>query len=389
MFKVVILTVIFGIISSAFCWFLVPMAYWDSEDSLTTYFALGFGDTTKYGAAEVRYAPSSEALRAELTIRLPFAKGTEFHSKYIDATTNDPRKYSIFIPGEDTLSDTTLTDITEKVREYSIRLEQDWQAGIETKWGLFATYSSGKYFSDYTLSDYGGWSEKPETTEATYVGGGISFGYDSRNGNLDPDKGYVFHIEAGADYLLQDTLDADYVDAATHTSKVVGFAYVEQRTYTPASALPVQIPLLTVQAPTILATKMAIGYRTSDVAQLIGYRSGDFQLFRGLPHRNLSGNKFYLLSLDFRISPVKRMYTPMTVLHLIAPGIISDSRADIEFTPFFDFGKIYGANPEKTFFSTGGGIALKFSKTLITRFDFQYCPTFDNFTTYFAIRHPF
>ena len=361
------------------------MAYWDNQDSLTAYFAVGFGDTTKYGAAELRYAPNSEALRMESTILLPFAEGTEIHARYIDATTNDPRKPSIYLADEDT----TLTDITEKVREYSVRLSQNWQAGIETKWGLFANYYSGKYFSDYTLSEYGGWTEIPETTESEYVGGGISFGYDGRNGSFDPQKGYVFHIEVGANYLLQDTLDADYVDAATRTAKTVGFLYIEQNTYTPASALPIQIPLLTVQAPTILATKTAAAYQTSKVSQLIGYRSGDFELFRGLPHRELSGYAFYILSIDFRISPVKRMYTPVSLLHFVAPRIIPDSRADIELTPFFDFGKIYGANPEKSFFSTGCGIALKFSETLITRFDLQYCTTFSNFTTYFSIRHPF
>ncbi|RKZ30056.1 hypothetical protein DRQ33_08210 [bacterium] len=369
-----------------YSWFLVPMAYWDKEDKLTTYCAIGFGDTTKYGALELRYAPEKKATRVELNLRLPlFGEGTSIQSRFIDATTNDPRKPEIYLAD----SDTAIEDITEKVSEFSVRLNQRYRAGIETEWGLFATYKTGKYQSDYTLSESGGWEQIPETTSADYIGGGILFGYDGRNGNLDPDKGYVFHIEVGGDYLLQDTLKADYVNAADNTSKIVGHIFVEQYIYTPTTDLPVDIPLFTVHAPTVIGVRTTAAYKTDKVSQLNAYRSGDFELFRGMPHRQLAGYAFYILSVDFRIKPIKRMFTPMTLLYILAPRIFNDARATVEFTPFIDIGKIYSGDSDKQFYTFGGGIALGFTKTLTPRIDFMYCPKYKQFTTYFGIRHPF
>ncbi len=375
--------------STTTTWFLVPMVYWDSMDSLTIYGGLGFGDTTKYVAAELRYAPDSKAMRGELTIDLPiFGEGTNVYAKYVDATTNDPRKPEVSKVIEED-STVTITDVTEDIQELHVRFDQRYKAGIETLWGIYGDYRTGKYLSDYSLGEGSGWVEEPETTEATYVGGGITFGYDGRFGSLDPEAGYVFYIEVGAHYLLDDTSEADYSDITTETPKVVGSIFVEQYIYTPASALPVDIPLLTVQAPTTMAIRTTACYHTSKAPQVLAWKAGDFYLFRGVPQRELSGFAFYLLSLDFRIVPVTNLYTPASLLHFIAPHTIPDTRGDLEITPFVDIGKIFGAEDEKQFYSFGGGIAFRISKSLITRFDVVYCSTFSNFTTYFSIRHPF
>ncbi len=369
-----------------FGWFFVPMAYYDGQDSLTFYGAFGFGDTTKYLAAEIRYAPASEAMRGEFTLKLPWwGEGTFVNFRYVDATTPDPRKPSVYLASQDT----TLEDITEKVEEKTFRFEQAYKAGISSRWGLYAYAVDGKYMSDYKLSLTGGWEETLETTRATYVGAGIFFGHDGPNGNLDPTEGYYFDIRAGATYLLQDTLEADYVDATTHSAKLGLDLFVEQRVYVSTDNIPVSIPLLTAHAPTVMAVRTAVGYKGTKFAQGGAFRAGNFDFFRGVPPRKLSGYAFYLLAIDFRICPVKRMYTPVTVLHKLFPSLIPDARADIEITPFVDIGRIYGSAVDKQIYSYGGGLALKFSDVFMPRFDVAYCPEFGYFTTYFSIRHPF
>ncbi|MCD6531873.1 hypothetical protein J7K99_05490 [bacterium] len=367
-------------------WFLVPMAYYDGQDSLTIYGALGFGDTTKYCAAELRYAPPSEALRAELTLRLPLVgEGTLINARYTKVTTPDPRKPSIYLADEDT----TLEDLTEQVEEKYVKLSQSYKAGVSSDWGIYLKLADGQYISDYTLSESGGWEQSPETTRATYISGGLWYGHDDRGGSFDPQKGYYFNISVGGTYLVQDTLDADYVDATTHSGKLGLDLFVEQRVYVSTDNLPIQIPLLTAHAPTVMAVRTAVGYQGVKFAQGGAFRAGDLDFFRGVPPRKLAGYAFYLLAIDFRICPVKRMYTPITILHKIAPSLVPDARADIQITPFVDIGRIYGSAVDKQTYSYGGGLALKFSEVLIPRFDVAYCPQFGHFTTYFSIRHPF
>ncbi len=375
--------------SLVFGWFAVPMAYWDRDYHWTAYFAAGFGDSTKYGAAEMRYGYEDTTFIADINLDLPlFGIGTEFSTHYIRANTYDPRKSEIIVMTGD--SSMTIDNPRETVEEISVRLNQKYKADIGSFWSIFGEYHSGKYHSDYKIGETSGFVEQPETTEAQYVGGGLSFGYDTRAGDMDPEAGYYFAIRGGAHYLLEDTSEADYVNATTNAPKVVGFIFIDQYVYTPTSALPVEIPLLTVQAPTVIGLRTSGAYWTSEVPQLISIKGrDDVSLFRGLPPRKLSGYAYFILAADIRISPIVRMYTPITPFHLLMPRTIPDIRADVEIIPSVDIGKIYGAQPEEQFYTWGLGLGMKFTKRLTARYEVLWTPAFDYTTQYFSIRHPF
>ena len=375
---------------AAHAWFAVPMAYWDKYDGTTGYFALGFGDTTKYGAAEIRYAPKTKAIHSELSLDLPLmGVGTQLYGRYIKAETYDPRKTEIILFDRET----TITDTREDIEEYSIRLNQKFKAGIESYWGIFVDYRQGKYFSDYKFKEFHGFMDSSETTEIQYMSGGINFGYDTRHGKMDPQAGYTFNIEVGANYLLTDTLkvEADYIGATTRAPKYTGYISIDQFVYTPMSSLPIDIPLLTVSAPTIIGLRTSGAYCIDEVPQILACKASDFSMFRGVPPRKLSGYAYFILAGDIRISPITRMYTPWTLVHLLAPAHIKDIRADLEIIPSIDIGKIfYGEKGGKQFYSWGLGLGLKFTDRLTARLDIDWCPTFDNYvTTYFHIRQPF
>ncbi len=370
---------------AAFAWFFVPGAFWDYHDGWTAYAALGFSDSLEYCAAEGMYAPESGALRGQLTLEMPLVGvSTKVVAKFIDAETQDPRKPEIYLADQET----TISQPIERVSELRVRLDQRYRAGIESVWGFFVDFRSGTYTSDYSLGDEG-WVASPETTRARYISFGVSYGYDSRGGDWDPESGYLFNIEVGGSYLLTDSAEADYVDGTTPAPRLAGFVYIDQFVYTPTSALPVEIPLLTVQAPTVIAVRTSGAYYTHEVPQLISWKASDFELFRGVPHRKLAGYAFFIVAADIRISPIARMYTPVTLLHLLAPRTIPDIRADVEIIPSIDIGKIYGAQPEEQFYTWGIALGLKFSKKLTARFGFAWSPKFDCSTTYFSIRHPF
>ena len=387
-FLIEVLFIAFAI-SPVFAWFAVPMAYWDREHDWTAYFAVGFGDTTKYGALEIRYAYKDTTIIGDLNLDLPlFGIGTKLFAHYIKSKTFDPRKSEIFVTCGD--SSVEITDTRERIEELNVKLFQKYKADIGSFWGIFGEYNRGRYFSDYSIGDVSGFVEQAETTEAQYVGGGLAFGYDTREGDMDPEAGYYFSIEGGARYLLEDTSDADYVNATTKSPKVEGFIYIDQYIYTPTSALPVEIPLLTVQAPTVIAIRTSGAYNTSEVPQLISVKGrDDISLFRGLPPRKLSGYAYFVLAADIRISPIVRMYTPITPLHLLMPRTIPDIRADVEIIPSIDIGKIYGANPEEQFYTWGLALGMKFTKRLTARYEILWTPKFDYTTQYFSIRQPF
>ena len=393
----------------ALCWFFVPGAYYDADDGWTGYIALGAtgedtlkpklpyyqkkSDTTssegtiitKYLALEARYAPESNAKRGELRFYYPlFGLSTRLEAKYTNAKTIDPRKIEIYLPD----ADEPITP-KEHLEELFVRLEQRYRAGVESYWGFFADYRRGKYKSDYRLT-IDGFEEGKEQRESEYVGGGIFFGYDTRKGDMDPITGYAFHIELSGAYRLTDSAKADYINSTkTSSPKATGNIYVEQILYTPSTALPVEIPLLTVQAPTTMALKTAIGYYPNEVPQILAYRANDGPLMRGLPHNRLAGNAFFIVSLDVRILPIERMYTPISLFHLIAPRLIPDIRGDLEVLMFTDIGKFWGANPEKQVYSWGGGLGMKLSKRLTVRAEFAWNSTFNKWSTYFFIRPPF
>ncbi len=411
--KTVLFIILIPLLSSAL--FLVPGAYYDQDDEWTYFVGLGFtgdierypkhafyrmkGDTTagepiilnKYITGEMRYAPETEAIRGELHFDVPlFGIGTKLWARYTDANTADPRKINIF--PTDTVEMENSISPDQKVNELLVRLDQRYKAGIQTYWGIFGEYRQAKYESEYSITSIG-FEKESEKKQSEYVGGGLFFGYDTRNGDMDPyDQSLSFYIEISGSYLLTDSADADYIvsenDIKEAPKGAVKF-YIEQLLFTPTTSLPIEIPLLTVQAPTVIALKTAIGYYPMDVPQLIAFRGNDGPLFRGLRQNSLAGNSFFILSMDFRISPVERMYTPVTLLHLIAPRLIPDTRADVQIIMFSDIGKYWGANPEKQLYTWGVGLGMKFSKRLSTRVEFAWNSTQDTWTTYFFIRPPF
>lgn len=390
--KVILLITVFAGFALGF--FFVPGAYYDGTDGLTLLGSFGHGDTTNYSALEFRFAPDTNALRSRLELRLPImGEGTRLSAKFVSATIpRDPRKDSL------TVLD-TIRFPYENAKEFTVRCEQYFQAGLTTIWGIFADYRQGEYEGPYgrrRLNELDT-TLTIEKTKSQYIGGGLSYIYDTRSGDWDlfDEGGYVFRIEVGGYYSPMDTIGVDYPSIDKNSAKYAGYLHVEQLTYTPASALPVEIPVLTVSIPTVITTHISLGRfilldeNKEQVPQILAFKSSDFEFFRAVQPSRLCGYGYFHLGVDFRISPITRMYTPMTALHFLAPTFIPDRRADIEFIPFIDYGKIYGARPEMQIFQWGLGLGMRFGPRLTVRFDFAHCPTMKGWTTYMMIRQPF